>query len=90
MVLTKFIRLIGGENMRKITVLDFCRQIGAASDKIPVVVKDGMQEIGRFNSLYNIPAVAAPGVLDAKVNFVTLKCSEIIIQVKLKDYNSKL
>ena len=64
--------------------------VGAASDKIPIVVKDGMQEIGRFNSLYNIPAVAAPGVLDAKVNFVTLKCSEIIIQVTLKDYNTKL
>lgn len=85
MFLTKFIRLIGGEDMRKITVFDFCCQIGAASDEIPVVVKDGRQVIGRFSSLYSIPSKASPGVLDAKVNFVTLKCSEIIIQVKLKD-----
>ena len=33
--------------MKKITVLDFCNQIGAASDEIPVVVKAGMQEIRR-------------------------------------------
>lgn len=76
--------------MAKITVFDFCRQIGAASDKIPVVVKAGAQVIGRFSSLYSIPSNASPGVLETKVNFVTLKCSEIIIQVKLKDYNSKL
>lgn len=48
-------------------------------------MKDGRQVIGRFSSLYSIPSTASPGVLDAKVNFVTLKCSEIIIQVKLKD-----
>ena len=76
--------------MKKITVLDFCSQIGAASDEIPVVVKDGTQVIGRFSSLYSIPSKAAPDVLDAKVNFVTLKCSEIITQVTLKDYNTKL
>ena len=40
--------------MRKITVFDFCSQIGAASDEIPVVVKAGMQKIGRFRSLYKI------------------------------------
>ena len=52
--------------MRKITVFDFCSQIGAASDEIPVVVKAGMQEIGHFRSLYKIPAQAMPGVLEAK------------------------
>ncbi|WP_418488266.1 hypothetical protein [Faecousia sp.] len=75
--------------MRKITVLDFCNQIGAASDEIPVVVKAGMQEIGRFRSLYKIPSVAMPGVLEAKINFVTLQRAEIIIQVSLKDFNMK-
>lgn len=75
--------------MRKITVLDFCNQIGAASDEIPVVVKAGMQEIGRFRSLYRIPSVAMPGVLEAKINFVTLQRAEIIIQVSLKDFNLK-
>lgn len=75
--------------MRIITVLDFCNQIGAASDEIPVVVKAGMQEIGRFRSLYKIPSVAMPGVLEAKINFVTLQRAEIIIQVSLKDFNMK-
>lgn len=75
--------------MKKITVLDFCNQIGAASDEIPVVVKAGMQEISRFRSLYKIPNVAMPGVLEAKINFVTLQRDEIIIQVSLKDFNTK-
>ena len=75
--------------MRKITVLDFCNQIGAASDEIPVVVKAGMQEIGRFRSLYKIPSVAMPDVLEAKINFVTLQRAEIIIQASLKDFNTK-
>lgn len=75
--------------MKKITVFDFCRQIGAASDEIPVVVKAGMQEIGRFRSLYKIPNVAMSGVLEAKINFVTLQRDEIIIQVSLKDFNTK-
>lgn len=76
--------------MRKITVFDFCSQIGAASDEIPVVVKAGMQEIGHFRSLYKIPAQAMPGVLEAKITYVTMGREEIIIQVKLKDYNTKL
>ena len=79
----------GGFDVRKITVLDFCNQIGAASDEIPVVVKAGMQEIGHFRSLYKIPSVAMPGVLEAKINFVTLQRAEIIIQVSLKDFNMK-
>lgn len=75
--------------MKKITVFDFCNQIGAASDEIPVVVKTGMQEIGRFRSLYKIPAQAMPGVLDAKIAYVTMGREEVIIQVTLKDYNTK-
>ena len=73
--------------MRKITVFDFCSQIGAASEEIPVVVKAGMREIGR---LYKIPAQAMPGVLEAKITYVTMGREEIIIQVALKDYNTKL
>lgn len=76
--------------MKKITVSDFCNQIGAASDEIPVVVKTGMQEIGRFRSLYKIPAQAMPGVLDAKIAYVTMGREEVIIQVTSKDYNTKL
>ena len=32
--------------MKKLAVFDFCSQIGAASDEIPVVVRAGLQEIG--------------------------------------------
>ena len=63
--------------MKKLTVFDFCSQIGAASDEIPVVVRVGLQEIGHFRSLYQIPAVAMPGILEAKVTFVTVKCTQI-------------
>jgi len=76
--------------VRKITVLDFCNQIGAASDEIPVVIKAGMQEIGHFRSLYKIPTQAMPGVLEAKIAYVTMGREEIIMQVASKDYNTKL
>lgn len=38
--------------MRKITVFDFCSQIGAASDEIPVVVKASMQERSATSAAY--------------------------------------
>lgn len=76
--------------MRKITVLDFCNQIGAASDEIPVVIKAGMQEIGHFRSLYKLPAQAMPGVLEAKIAYVTMGREEIIIQVASKSYTTKM
>ena len=75
--------------MKKITVLDFCNQIGAASDEIPVVVKAGPLTIGRFTSLYMLPAASMPGTLEAKINFVTLKRDEIVIQVTPKAYSTK-
>ena len=68
--------------MKKLTVLDFCLQIGIASDKIPVVVKSGTEKIACYHSLYRIPATASPVVLEAKINFVTITRTEIIIQVK--------
>lgn len=43
--------------MRKITVLDFCSRIGIASDEIPVVVKAGINIVGRYRSLYIKPSV---------------------------------
>lgn len=75
--------------MRKITVLDFCNQIGAASDEIPVVMKAGPLTIGHFASLYMLPAAAMPGMLEAKIDSVTLKRDEIVIQIKPKAFNTK-
>ena len=75
--------------MKKITVSQFCSQIGAASEEVPVVVRAGLQEIGRFRSLFKLPVQAMPGVLEAKISYVTLNREEIIIQVTLKDFNTK-
>lgn len=75
--------------MKKITVLDFCNQVGAASDEIPVVVKAGPLTIGHFASLYMLPAASMPGTLEAKINFVTLKRDEIVIQITPKAYSTK-
>ena len=57
--------------MRKITVLDFCSRIGIASDEIPVVVKAGINIVGRYRSLYKLTAQAMPDLLEAKVQSVT-------------------
>lgn len=51
--------------MRKITVLDFCSRIGIASDEIPVVVKAGINIVGRYRSLYKLTAQAMPDLLEA-------------------------
>ena len=70
-----------------------CDNLSEAVDNLEEVIssiKAGMQEIGHFRSLYKIPAQAMPGVLEAKVTYVTMGREEIIIQVKLKDYNTKL
>ena len=75
--------------MKKITVSQFCSQIGAASEEIPVVVRAGLQEIGRFRSLFKLPVQAMPNVSEAKISYVTLNREEIIIQVTLKDFSTK-
>lgn len=75
--------------MRRISVLDFANQIGAASDEIPVVVKFGSDVVGTFKSLCKLASTAAPGVLEAKINFVTLTKEEVTIQASQKEYNTK-
>ena len=74
--------------MKKLTVYDFVRQF-VDSDEIPVIIKAGLQELGRFRSLRHLRTTAMPGVLEAKINFVTLKYTEILIQVSLEDFNTK-
>ena len=75
--------------MKKLTVFDFVSQIVEDGDEIPVVVKAGLQELGQFRSLRQLRTTAMPGVLEAKINFVTLKCTGILIQVSLRDFNTK-
>ena len=73
--------------MRKITVLDFCSRIGIASDEIPVVVKAGINIVGR--SLYKLTAQAMPDLLEAKVQSVTSTREEVILQITFKDFSTK-
>ncbi len=70
--------------MKRITVLDFTRQVNILSDKIPVTVKAGERTIGCFHTLYELPAKAMPELLEATISYVTLKTDKITIQVKLK------
>ena len=42
-----------------------------------------------FASLYMLPAASMPGTLEAKINFVTLKRDEIVIQITPKAYSTK-
>ena len=72
--------------MRKITVLDFCSRIGIASDEIPVVVKAGINIVGRYRSLYK---QAMPDLLEAKVQSVTSTREEVILQITFKDFSTK-
>ena len=71
--------------MRKITVLDFCSRIGIASDEIPVVVKAGINIVGRYRSLYKLTAQAMPDLLEAKVQ----SREEVILQITFKDFSTK-
>ena len=74
--------------MRKITVLDFCSRIGIASDEIPVVVKAGINIVGRYRSLYKLTAQAMPDLLEAKVQSVTSTREEVILQITFKDFRA--
>lgn len=75
--------------MRKITVLDFCSRIGIASDEIPVVVKAGINIVGRYRSLYKLTAQAMPDLLESKVQSVTSTREEVILQITFKDFSTK-
>lgn len=75
--------------MRKITVLEFCRQINITSDEIPVVVTAGLNIVGRFRSLYKLTSQAMPGLLEAKVRSVTLMREEVILEIVFKDFSTK-
>ena len=75
--------------MRKITVLDFCSRVGIASDEIPVVVKAGINIVGRYRSLYKLTAQAMPDLLEAKVQSVTSTREEVILQITFKDFSTK-
>lgn len=67
---------------KRITVMQFALQFGAAGDPIPVKVRRGAELIGTAPSVYKLASVGSLGVLESKISFVTLTRDEVLIQVK--------
>ena len=71
-------------------VLDFLMKIGGASDDIPVSVKEGTKEIGTAKSLRWLELHGSPGILEARLEFAVIGRDSITLQVRFKDYNTKI
>ena len=69
------------------SVLSFLCCIGAASEDIPVTVKEGPKTLGTAKSLRE--RHGSPGVLEARLEYAIIGRQEITLQVRLKDYNTK-
>ena len=75
--------------MAKKNVSSFLCCIGAASDDIPVAVKEGPKTIGTARSLRWLELHGSPGVLEARLEYAVIGRQEITLQIRLKDYNTK-
>lgn len=73
----------------RLSVLSFLCCIGAASDDIPVTVKEGPKTIGTAKSLRWLELHGSPGVLEARLEYAVIGKQEITLQIRLKDYNTK-
>lgn len=81
----------GGEIMAKsMNVLTFLGKIAASSDDIPVVVKDGARELGTAKSLRWLELHGSPGILEARLEYAIIGRESVILQIRLKDYNTKI
>ena len=69
--------------MKKTKVVDFLNQFGAAGDDIPVIVKNGMDQVAEARNAFKGAATLPAGILEAKVQFVTLNRDGMTIQIKL-------
>ena len=74
---------------KRLIVLSFLCCIGAASDDIPVTVKEGPKTIGTAKSLRWLELHGSPGVLEARLEYAVIGKQEITLQIRLKDYNTK-
>ena len=74
---------------KRTTVLGFLWCIGAASDDIPVTVKEGSKVLGTAKSLRWLELHGSPGILEARLEYAVIGREEITLQIRLKDYNTK-
>lgn len=75
---------------KRITMLDFLRVVGVASDEIPVTVKHGEEVVCTAKSLYWLVSHGTPYELEAKVREAVICKDGILLHIQPKDYNSKL
>ena len=75
---------------KSMKVLTFLAKIGAASDDIPVVVKEGPKELGTAKSLRWLELHGSPGILEARLEYANVGREKITLQIRLKDYNTKI
>lgn len=75
---------------KSMKVLDFLMKIGGASDDIPVSIKEGSKELGTARSLHWLETHGSPGVLEARLEYAVIGRENITLQVRLKDYNTKI
>lgn len=75
---------------KSMNVLTFLGKIGAASDDIPVTVKEGPKELGTTKSLRWLELHGSPGILEARLEYAVIGREGITLQIRLKDYNTKI
>lgn len=68
--------------VKAITVLDLVSHFGQGGGDIPVVVRQGTDDIGRARCGYSAPAVLADDVLNMEILYFTVSAKRITIQVK--------
>lgn len=75
---------------KSMNVLTFLGKIAVSSDDIPVVVKDGARELGTAKSLRWLELHGSPGILEARLEYAIIGRESVTLQIRLKDYNTKL
>lgn len=75
---------------KKMIVLDFLKEVSAASDDIPVTVKHGLDVVCKAKSLRWLLAHGMPYELEAKIREIVICRDNIVICIQPKDYISKL
>ena len=75
---------------KSMRVLDFLSKISPSSDDIPVMIKDGPTMIGEARSLQWLYSHGSPGILEARLEQVDISREEIVLQVRIKAYNTRV
>lgn len=75
---------------KSMSVLTFLMKIGAASDEIHVVVKERPRNLGIAKSLRWLELHGSQSILEARLEYVVIGRENITMQIRLKDYCTKI